>query len=71
MIQTPNLIQFEPKPLVEKPKTETACEIRYNNLCITFGTWKFRRLNQSRSKGEIPGWARREERLSVSRSKFK
>ena len=41
---------------------------RYNNLCITFGTWKVRRLNQSRSKvapkakflaglGEKNGWA--------------
>ena len=32
-------------------------------------SWKVRRLNQSRSKGEIRGWARRKERLS--RSKFK
>ena len=77
LIQTSNLIrrtQFSlnqnwSKLLVKKPKTETACKIRYNNLCIRFGTWKVRRLNQSRSKGGIPGWSRREERLS--RSKFK
>ena len=50
-------------------KNKTACKIRYNNLCIRFGTWRVRCLNQSRSKGEIPGWARREERLS--HSKFK
>ena len=29
---------------------QTACKIRYNNLYIRFGSWKFRRLNQSRSK---------------------
>ena len=77
LIQTSNLIrrtQFSlnqnwSKLLVKKPKTETACKIRYNNLCIRFGTWKVRRLNQSRSKGEIPGWARREERLSRSKCK--
>ena len=37
-LNSPNLIQFEPKPLVKKPKTETACKIRYKNLCIRFGT---------------------------------
>ena len=37
-LNSPNLIQFEPKLLVKKPKTETACKIRYNNLCIRFGT---------------------------------
>ena len=47
-----------------------AFEIHYNtSLCIRFGSWKFRRLNQSRSKAEIPGWARREERLSLSKLK--
>ena len=30
---------------------------------------KVQRLNQSRSKGEIPGWARRKERLSRSKLK--
>ena len=54
-LNSPNLIQFEPKLLVKKPKTETACKIRYNNLCIRFGTSKVRRLNQISSKGEIPG----------------
>ena len=34
----PSFIQFEPKLLVKPPKTETAFKIRYNNLCITFGT---------------------------------
>ena len=34
-----------------------------------FGTWKVRRLDQSRSKGEIPGRARRKERLSRSKLK--
>ena len=29
---------------------QTACKIHYNNLCIRFGSWKVRRLNQSRSK---------------------
>ena len=39
LIQPPNLIQLEPKLLVKKTqKTETACKIRYNNLCIRFGT---------------------------------
>ena len=38
LIQTPNLIQINPKLLVKKPKTETACKIRYNNLSIRFGT---------------------------------
>ena len=37
-LNSPNLIQFEPKLFVKKPKTETACKIRYNNLCIRFGT---------------------------------
>ena len=32
-----------------------ACWLCSNNLCIRFGTGKFRRLNQSRYKGEIPG----------------
>ena len=47
-------------------------KIRYNNLCIWLGTWKVRRLNQSRSRkpGEIPGWARRKERLSLSKFKW-
>ena len=53
-LNSPNLIQFEPKLLVKKPKTETACKIRYDNLCIRFGTSKVRRLNQSRSKGVLP-----------------
>ena len=64
-IQTSNLIrrtQFSlnqnwSKLLVKKPKTETACIIGYNNLCIRFSTWNVRRLNQSRSKGEISSWA--------------
>ena len=47
---------------------ETACKIRYNHLCIRFGTCKVRRVNQSRSKAKLPAEARREERLS--RSKF-
>ena len=42
-----------------------AYKIRYNNLWIRFGTWKV----QSRSKGEIPIWARRKERLSRSKLK--
>ena len=37
-LNSPNLIQFESKLLVKKPKTETACKIRYHNLCIRFGT---------------------------------
>ena len=43
--------------------------MRYNNLCIRFGSWKVGRLNESRSKAEIPGWARREEQLSRSKLK--
>ena len=61
-LNSSNLIQFEPKQIV-------IIIIRYNDLCIRFGTWKFLRLKQSRSKGEIPAWARRKERLT--RSKFK
>ena len=37
-----------------------------SNLCIWFGSCEDRRLNQSRSTTVIPGWARREERLSWS-----
>ena len=37
-LASPNFIQFELKLLVKTPKTETAFKIRYNNLCITFGT---------------------------------
>ena len=37
-LNSPNLMQFEPKLLVKTPKTETACKIRHNNLCIRFGT---------------------------------
>ena len=29
---------------------QTAYKIRYNNLCISFGTWKVWHLNQSRSE---------------------
>ena len=36
-LNSQNLIQFEPKPLVKKPKTETAFKIRCNNLCIRVG----------------------------------
>ena len=40
--------------LVQKAKNAhfgwTAYKIRYNILCIRFGTWKVRRLNQSHSK---------------------
>ena len=38
----------------------------YSGLQNTFGSCKDRRLNQSRSTAVIPGWARREERLSRS-----
>ena len=77
LIQTSNLIRRTLFSLNQNTskcqrfsgKVKTACEIRYNNLYIRFGSWKVRRLNQSRSKAEIPGWARREERLG--RSKFK
>ena len=41
-------------------------KIHYINLCIWFGSCEDRRLNQSRSTAVIPGWARREERLSRS-----
>ena len=36
------------------------------DLCIWFGSCEERRQNQSRSTAVIPGWARREERLSRS-----
>ena len=62
-LNSPNLIQFEPKPLVKKPKML----LKYVITIYAFRTWTFRRLNQS--QGEILGWARQEERLS--RSKFK
>lgn len=38
------------------------------NVCIRFCIWKARRLSQSRSKVEIPGWARQEERLIIPNS---
>ena len=34
-----------------------------------FGSWKVRRLNHTRSKAEIPGWARGEDWLSRSKLK--
>ena len=52
---------------------QTAYKKRYNNLCIRFGTWKVRRLNQSRSKvtpkAKFPAGSRRKERLSRSKLK--
>ena len=64
----PNLIQKESLKNENAHFSQTAFKIRYNNLCIRFGTWKVRRLNQSCSKvarkakipaglGEINGWA--------------
>ena len=47
---------------------QTAYKKRYNNLCIRFGTWTVRRLNQSRSKA-TPAGSRRKERLSRSKLK--
>ena len=38
-----------------RTQPKLVCWLRSNNLCIRFGTGKFRRLNQSRYKGEIPG----------------
>ena len=52
---------------------QTACKIRFCNLCVRFGTWKVQRLNQScskfqiRSKVEISSRAGHEERLSRSK----
>ena len=37
-LNSPKLIQFEPKLLVKKPKTETACKIHY----IEITPWKMR-----------------------------
>ena len=52
---------------------QTAYKKRYSNLCIRFGTWKVRRLNQSRSKvtpkAKFPAGSRRKERLSRSKLK--
>ena len=50
---------------------QTAYKIRYNNLCIGFGTYMKSSASkskpfQSRSKGEIPGGARRKEQLNRS-----
>ena len=67
MIQPPFLIPAELKG--DAHFGQTACKIRYNNVCITFGTWKVRRLNQSRSIVEIPGRVRRDKRLSRSKLK--
>ena len=56
LIQTLILIATEPFSLkVEKWSFRSKC-VFYNNLWIA---WKVRRLNQSRSKGEIPSRARR------------
>ena len=50
---------------------ENSFKIRFNNLCIWFGTWKVRRLNleafYNRSRVNILGQARTEERLSRSK----
>ena len=53
---------------------QTAYKIRYNNLCISFGTWKVwcqseSKLFQSCSKGKIPGRTRWKEWLSRSKLK--
>ena len=70
LIQMPTLIPAELNSKEEKHSfRSTTYKRRYNNLCIWFGTWKVRRLNQSRSKVEIPCRARREERLSRSKLK--
>ena len=64
--------QFQPNKIQKEKNAhlgKTASKIRYYNLCIRFGTWKVRRLNQSRSKAEIPGLPRWEERLSRSKLK--
>ena len=64
----PNLIRKESLKNENAHFSQTAFKIRYNNLCIRFGTWKVRHLNQSCSKvarkakipaglGEINGWA--------------
>ena len=64
----PNLIRKESLRNENAHFGQTAYKIRYNNLCIRFGTWKVRRLNQSCSKvapkAKIParlvennGWA--------------
>ena len=75
LIQTPILIAAQLSSKGEKCSFQsTTCKIRYNNLCIT----KVRYMKssaseskpfQSRSKGEIPGRARRKERLSRSKLK--
>ena len=70
LIQMPTLIPAELNSKGEKHSfRSTSYKRRYNNLCIWFGTWKVRRLNQSRSKVELPCRARREERLSHSKLK--
>ena len=64
-VKTPDSmrISFNPNALF----SQTAFKIRYSNLCIRFGIWKVRRLNQIRSKvapklkypgtlGENNGW---------------
>ena len=76
LIQTPNLIHLMQK------KSKCQClsgkvwiwrtgHLKYVIIIYALGSAheKFRRLNQSRSKAEIPGWARREERLSRSKLK--
>ena len=63
LIHSPRLIQPN---LIKNNKKNY--KIRFNNVCLWFGSCEDRRLNESRSKAVIPGWARREERLS--RSKF-
>ena len=51
LIQTPILIPAELNSEGENAHFgQTAYKIRYKSLCIKFGTWKVRRLNQRRSK---------------------
>ena len=54
LIQTPTLIPAELNSKEEKHSfRSTTYKRRYNNLCIWFGTWKVRRLNQS--PNSLPG----------------
>ena len=74
-MQTPILIPAELNSGEEICSFRSNCleNTLYNNLCIRLGTWKVWRSEskpfQSRSKGEIPGQARRKERLSRSELK--
>ena len=66
---TPNLIAAERSQNAKNAHFgQTAYKIHYNNLCMKSSASKSKAF-QSRSKGEIPGRARRKERLSRSKLK--